>query len=112
MGLTGSLLLVLAAERSCSSFTPGVEVLCEEELPKIEEPSPEVIEEMPQPPARIVRMPHKQKRTPQRAATIVDCVMEPRPKPSPASILPFRPKPLGRRRRLPVLLQTKPSTPS
>src|SRR5579871_205734 len=79
--------LLLAAERSCSSLTAGGGAGVEEELPKMLDPRPEVMEDSPQPPAVRVSMPQRQMRTPARAAIIADCVIAPQTSPSPASYI-------------------------
>ena len=103
---------VFAADSNCSSLTPGEGLDCEDELPKTLLPRPEVMEEMPQPEVSRVNAPQTQTNAPTRAALVAACLIAPRSDPSLASCVPKAPKPLGQRRRLPVLSVTKPSTPS
>src|SRR6185312_14482556 len=100
----------LAADRSCSSLTAGGGELCAEELPNTLEPRPEVIDERPHPAVSMVNSPQTHTHAPVRAALVAECLIAPRSDPSLASCGPRAPKPLGPRRRLPVLSLRKPST--
>ena len=93
-------------------MTAGGGELCDEELPKTLDPRPEVIDDRPHPDVTMVNSPQAHRHVVARTALVAACLIAPRSDPSLASSMPQAPKPLGRRRRLPVLFVAKPSTPN